>query len=264
MCLLVFAWQVDGPDGLTVAANRDERLDRAASPFGVLRPEDPKIVGGRDDVGGGTWLAVNEHGVVAGLTNRPSPGGRDPDKSSRGALPLIAAGGRTASDGVEALVRTIRTDRYNPALMLVGDRHSLFSVEVDPGHPVAVRPLGPGLHILENVPLGLPSPKVDRVRWLARAAADDGIPLWDALPAILADHRIPPVPGPDDPARTPTDAVERPAATRAACVHTDGYGTRSSTLVRVPTAPGGRPEVWVAEGSPCTTRFVDVSDRRGD
>jgi hypothetical protein len=44
-------------------------------------------------------------------------------------------------------------------------------------------------------------------------------------------------------------------------VHTDGYGTRSATLVRVPEAATGLPQMLVADGPPCTTPFVDVSDR---
>ena len=44
--------------------------------------------GGRDLMAGGTWLAVNDHGVVAGLTNKPAEEGRDPSKRSRGEIPL--------------------------------------------------------------------------------------------------------------------------------------------------------------------------------
>ena len=83
----MFAWKTEPGFPLVVAANRDERLDRPAHSLCVLREHAPRILGGRDDLAGGTWLAVNEHGVVAGLTNRPSPGGRDPTKRSRGELP---------------------------------------------------------------------------------------------------------------------------------------------------------------------------------
>ena len=89
VCLLVFVWQVETSHPLVVAANRDERLDRPALPFGVLQRGHPRMLGGRDELAGGTWLAVNEHGVVAGLTNRPAPEGRDPTKRSRGGLPLV-------------------------------------------------------------------------------------------------------------------------------------------------------------------------------
>jgi len=41
-------------------------------------------------------------------------------------------------------------------------------------------------------------------------------------------------------------------------VHTEEYGTRSSTVVLVP-AGSGRPHVEVADGHPCTHGFEDVT-----
>ena len=193
MCLLVFAWKTEPGFPLVVAANRDERLDRPAHSLCVLSEHSPRILGGRDDVAGGTWLAVNEHGVVAGLTNRPSPGGRDPTKRSRGELPLVLAGQRDAAAGVSELVRKVQPGQYNPAWLLVGDRESLFTIELASDLPPAVRRLSPGVHVLENVGLGEPSPKVDRMRSLLGAAASGAAPLWAILPSVLSDHTIPPV-----------------------------------------------------------------------
>ncbi len=47
--------------------------------------------------------------------------------------------------------------------------------------------------------------------------------------------------------------------TLAACVHTDTYGTRSSTMVSVPAVSGECPRVLVADGHPCTSRYVDAT-----
>ena len=257
VCLLLFSWQVEPSFPLMVAANRDERLDRPAQPSAILRDQHPRVLGGLDALAGGTWLAVNEHGVVAGLTNRPSPEGRDPTKRTRGELPLVLTGERTAGAGVEALLRRVRPEEYNPAWLLVGDRTALFYLALTREGPVTVVELGPGVHILENVPLDRPSAKSSHVGEMASRPGAPGGALWVRLPTILADHAIP---GPGAPgAPTPEQDAARDPATLAACVHTDGYGTRSSTLVRVPSAPGSRPEVLVADGAPCTTPFVDVT-----
>src|ERR1700721_53126 len=100
VCLLVVCSRVIPGFPLVVAANRDERLDRPASAITVLRENEPRILGGRDELAGGTWLAVNEYGVVAGLTNRPSALGRDPTRRSRGELPLVLASTESADHGV--------------------------------------------------------------------------------------------------------------------------------------------------------------------
>ncbi|HEX3981203.1 MAG TPA: NRDE family protein, partial [Acidimicrobiales bacterium] len=186
MCLLVFAWRTESASPLLVAANRDERLDRPAQPFGVLQDSDPRLLGGRDRLAGGTWLAVNDAGVVAGLTNRPSPGGPDRTKRSRGELPLMLAGHRSAEEGVTELVGRIHAGQYNPAWMLVGDRSSLFYVELADDRDPVVHPLPPGIHILENVALESPSSKVGQVRRRLATAAAAGEPLWPALRSVLA------------------------------------------------------------------------------
>ena len=223
---------------LVVAANRDERYERPAVAMAVHRSAGPRILGGRDLRAGGTWLAVNEHGVVAGLTNQPSPAGRDPSKRSRGELPLLLATHADAGEAVAAFVEECSPADFNPCWLLVGDRRSLFFVEVAGERPT-VRALGPGLHVLENRPLEAPSAKADHVR--ARlAAAEPRTELTDLLTSVLADHTAP----------------DRPLS--AACVHTDGYGTRSSVLVCVPH--DRHPEVWVADGPPCRHPFQDVTN----
>lgn len=254
MCLLVVAWQCDEQWPIVMGANRDEWLDRPSTAMTVLRDEGPRAIGGRDERAGGTWMSVNQYGVVCGLTNRPLPDGPDPTKQSRGRLPLIAAASRTAEDAAYRMAAEAGANRYNPAWLLVGDRRSLHFVEVGPGGSTAPRPLGPGLHILENAALGVPSVKVDHLRALLDGDRAPGETNWEALPALLGDHGVPEPPV--DGHRFP-DGRERLGATLAACVHADRYGTRSSTLVRV-GATARRPEVLVADGPPCVTPFVDV------
>ena len=258
MCLLVFSWQMSREHPLIVAANRDERFDRPAQSIGVLRDRNPRVLGGHDEVAGGTWLAVNEHGVVVGLTNRPSPGGRDLTKRSRGELPLLVANERSAEAGVAALTRTVLPGQYNPAWLLVGDRQSLYYVELTIDGPPSWRPLSPGIHVLENVALGEPSPKVDWVLSQMPAGELLGPALWTAMPTVLADHTVPSVEPVD---HVTTDGVVRQPATLAPCVHTDDYGTRSAALVRVPADPRESPDMLVADGPPCTTPFIDVAQQ---
>ena len=130
MCLLMVVSRLDPGVPLVVGANRDERLDRPATAVTVLRESAPRLLGGRDEEAGGTWLAVNEHGVVAGLTNRPSPEGRDPAKRTRGELPLALAAHRDAPSAAADFAARFSPDDYNPAWLLVGDRASLFAIDM--------------------------------------------------------------------------------------------------------------------------------------
>jgi len=242
MCLLVVASQLVAAEPLIVGANRDEILERPSTSITVLDEGPPRILGGRDELSGGTWLAVNEHGVCAGLTNQPLGEAKDPSKRSRGELPLALARHETAPDAVEALLGAYGPEDYNGSWLLVGDRNALFFVDFTGVGPASAVALPPGIHVLENRPLGEPSLKVDLVRAvLGRPVGGDEV--VDAFRRVLADHRIP-------------EGEERPNA--ANCVHLESFGTRSSCLVRV--ADGSDPpRMWVADGPPCATPYAEVS-----
>ena len=245
MCLLVFVSRLRDDLPLGVGANRDEQLERPAVPMEVLHGEGPRILGGRDLLADGTWLAVNEHGVVAGITNRPlAEQGRDASKRTRGELPIRLASFASARAAVDALVAETRPDDYNPAWLAVGDRESLFTLDVTEGEAPAVPEHPPGIHVFENRPPGTESPKVLRVRALLGRLDDLGEDdLVERLVGTLADHEIP-------------EGVEEPVRIAgAACVHGEAYGTRWSGIVTV--RPGdGPPTFRYADGPPCTARFT--------
>ncbi len=245
MCLLVVASRLVPGEPLIVGANRDEVLDRPATSITVLDVGPPRVLGGRDELSGGTWLAVNEHGVCAGLTNQPLGEAKDPSKRSRGELPLALARHRSAGSAVDAFLHAYRPADYNGSWLLVGDRTSLFFVDFTGAVPTAVS-LPPGIHVLENRALGEPSRKVDLVRE-ALAEPVDGDTVVAAFRRVLADHRIP-------------EGDERPNS--ANCVHLEGFGTRSSCIVRVPEG-GGLPLLEVADGPPCATPYEDAGELWG-
>jgi uncharacterized protein with NRDE domain len=241
VCLLVVASRLFPGEPLVVGANRDEILERPATPITVLDAGPPRILGGRDQLSGGTWLAVNEHGVCAGLTNQPLGDAKDPDKRSRGELPLALTGRESARAAVDAFLLAYRPDDYNGSWLLVGDRSSLYFIDfTGTTDPEAVA-LPPGIHVLENRALGEPSLKVDLARE-ALGSPVDGDAVVAAFRRVLADHRIP-------------EGDERPNA--ANCVHLEGFGTRSSCIVRVPDGVA-LPRLWVSDGPPCATPYVEA------
>jgi uncharacterized protein with NRDE domain len=269
VCLLIaLSGEVAGAP-LIVAANRDELYSRPSVTMTTLRSGPPRVLGGRDEVAGGTWLAVNEHGVLAGLTNQPSPLGPDPTKRSRGELPLAFTSYARADQAVAEVCAGLNPADYNPCWLLVGDRHSLFSVSLSGSGRPAVERLAPGTHILENSPLASPSAKTAQVARMVAAeraasaarravggqAGEDPVTAADALAAVLADHR-PALAQPAGPDARTDDRI-RPPAVSAACVHTPVYGTRSGLIVTV--LESGPPRLRVADGPPCEVPMQEVT-----
>ena len=81
MCLVIVAHRVSPEFPLVIAANRDEDHDRPTLPAHWW---DGEILGGRDALAGGTWLAMTRTGRFAAVTNlRAAPRAGAP---SRGEL----------------------------------------------------------------------------------------------------------------------------------------------------------------------------------
>jgi uncharacterized protein with NRDE domain len=235
MCLLVALSRVVPGVPLVVAANRDELLARPSVTMTVLRPAAPELVGGRDAVAGGTWLATGDHGLLAGLTNKPAS--RDPSRRSRGDLPLLAASQPTAADAAAHLVEHVRAEERSPAWMLLGDRRSLWYVDLTGSGAPPVLALEPGVHVLENSPIDVVTPKSAAVRARVESMAQlRAEALIEALFALLGSHER----------REGSSPLEAP------CVHAGLYGTRSSLVAWVPE--GAAPRVYWTDGPPCTTK----------
>src|SRR5438105_13771126 len=72
MCLLAIHFQVCDQAPLLIAANREEYYARPSLPP-AIQPGTPRVLCGIDARAGGTWLGVNEHGLVVAVTNRAKP-----------------------------------------------------------------------------------------------------------------------------------------------------------------------------------------------
>lgn len=226
---------------LVVAANRDEFYERPAVEPEPLGRGD--AFGGRDLRAGGSWLALGRAGIVVGVLNRRTEEPPDPACLSRGALCVELAEQPSLSAAVD-YVRARRAEDYNPFNLLVADPTGAW-VAQNRSSRIAVEKLTPGLHLLTN--LDLDDIECERISRSTHRFAElvpeylasrDRARLVDALHLILADHHT----AVDD--RKPTDQL---------CIHTPGYGTRSSSLVFM---DADRNTTFLhAGGPPCRTAY---------
>jgi uncharacterized protein with NRDE domain len=239
--LAIFFKEFDGCP-LLVAANRDERYDRPSLPPALLAGE-PKIVAGKDLTGGGTWLGVNQHGLVVGILNRriDEPAKAQPQLRSRGLLCLDLLRLRTGREAADFL--RCHKERYNPFTVVYVDPES-GGVAFNTAAEIQLRSLAPGLHVFSSAAeMESGSGKADRAFRLFRARAAEIAPgrgAWLAsLQSVLADHTTP------DRER-PRDSV---------CVHGDGSGTVSSSIIIFAAGPQPRFENYFCAGPPCRNAF---------
>jgi uncharacterized protein with NRDE domain len=146
VCLLALLYRQAPGAGILLAANREERFDRASEPP-ALQPGNPAVICGTDRVAGGTWLGVNQHGVLIAVTNRPTPLPPQ-DPRSRGLLCRDLLGHRTAADAATHAAGELAEGRYAGANYLCVDRES--AVVLEHGERLQTVRLEPGLHLLTN------------------------------------------------------------------------------------------------------------------
>ena len=137
MCTVVFLRRPDHRWPLILAANRDERIARPWQAPGRHWPDRPDVVAGRDELAGGTWLGLNHSGVVAAVMNREGSLGPDPEKRSRGELPLEALDHADADAAVEALSH-LDGAAYRPFNLVIADNRDAYWLKSTGGGPLAV------------------------------------------------------------------------------------------------------------------------------
>ena len=224
MCLILLALDVHPDYSLIVAANRDEFYDRPTARAGFWT-DAPWVLAGRDLKAGGTWLGVDRRGRFAAVTNYRQ-GQREGDAPrSRGHLVSDYLTGRTdARTHIAGVERD--AGLYNGFNLIAGDAGALFYCSNREG---AARELQPGVYGLSNHLLDSPWPKVTAGKSGLTALLKEGRELLPSLLELLSDSRQ----AADDSLPRTGIGPEWERLLSSAFIASDGYGTRSSTVVLV-------------------------------
>jgi uncharacterized protein with NRDE domain len=252
MCTLVILRRPGHAWPLLFAANRDEMLDRPWQPPARHWSDRPDVVAGRDELAGGTWLGVNDHGVGAAVLNRLGSLGPTTDKRSRGELVLEALDHADASAAADALA-DLDGAAYRSFNLVVADNCDAFWLRSTGTESLDVTPLPTGLSMITSGELNdTGSPRISNFFRQFRDASPPDIEAddWSAWEALLASRLYDAADGPNE----------------AMCIVTDhGYGTVSSSLIALPSpAYTELGYVWrFAPGRPSDTVFSPIGTKAG-
>jgi len=246
MCTIAILLDTVADAPLVLAANRDELYARPTRP-----PErsGAGVAGGVDVLSGGTWLAVRADGRFAAVTNQRALSTPPPGLRSRG----LAVRELVEAEDPDGYVAAIDPTRYASMNLVWGDARRVSIAYARHEGTLELERLGPGIHVLCNDRLGADGfPRAERLRAALGAVAGQSFAASrTAIERALGDHsrrslaEVPPSHLPPELARELT----------ATCIHSDHYGTRSATLFAA--APGRALHYLHADGSPCTTPFID-------
>jgi uncharacterized protein with NRDE domain len=223
MCLVAVAWRAHARFPLVLAGNRDEFHARPTAPAAWWE-DAAHVLGGRDLVAGGSWLAVSRAGRLAVIVNDPRRPPGPERQASRGHLVRdYVAGEKPSGRYLDAVA--VNESRYAGFLMVLGTPVQLRGFATSKAGAPHRWTLKPGVAAFSNSPLESPWPKVGWLETTVRHALADP----DAGPGALAEslfaalgRREPATAGPPEhpAAHTPFLADER-------------YGTRASTVITI-------------------------------
>lgn len=218
MCTVVILRRPGHVWPVILGANRDEMLNRPWLPPARHWEDRPDVTAGKDELAGGTWMGLNDTGVVACILNRHGALGPAAGKRSRGELVLEALDHPDAAAAAEALSE-ISPRAYRPFNMVIADNRDAWWVALA-DDKVRVRPIPTVISMFtageRNDPadprIGTYLPKFE-----VAPAPDPDASDWAAWQALLA---------------TTGGEGERAMSFRMP----NGFGTSSSSLLALPSA----------------------------
>jgi uncharacterized protein with NRDE domain len=246
MCTLVILRRPGHAWPVLIGANRDEMIDRAWQAPARHWSDRAHVVAGRDELADGSWLGVNDDGLVAGILNRMGSLGPAADKRSRGEIVLDALDHADADTAASALA-SLDGRAYRPFNLVVADANEAFWLRHDGG-------VAPVFH---EIPIGLSmftahernDPNSPRIRHNLQAfetanAPDPEGDDWHTWEELLASKEI----GAGDPRE-------------AMCIGSvGGFGTVNASLIALPRVNSeGISTIWrFADGPPDENSFEKV------
>lgn len=239
MCLVGIAFRVIPGCPALVFANREEAYSRPATQPQIQIGENDAAnwVGGVDLLAGGTWLAVNEHGLLVAVTNRSRRNVPESPRS-RGLLCRELAGLASVGTAEAEALRQLREFPFAGCNVILLDRD--LGVVIEAGDMVVTKPLDRGLQLITNGNLNAEyDPRIQRVRAELDAASLGTVQDWIAATIRLCgetgDGVLPPV-----------------------CLEGHDRGTVSSTIIAL-TEDIATCGYWHAAGPPSRTGYGELS-----
>ena len=187
MCLIVFSYQPDSETPLVLLAHRDEFTARPTARLHWWADQ-PDILGGRDLMAQGSWLAVHRNGRLAAVTN-VRRGAIVTDKRSRGEWISRHLLGHGAA--IDTAQQTRNADEYGGFNALFGHWQNgrLQLAYGSNRHPPQT--ISPGVYGLSNGHFDEPWPKVRQAKAILAALLAQNAPHPDWLAALKLTETAP-------------------------------------------------------------------------
>jgi hypothetical protein len=237
MCTIAILYRAARGTPILLAATRGERFDRPTQ-YPKIQSGMPRVVCGIDRQAGGTWLGVNQYGLLCAVANRRKSS-VPPQPRSRGLLCRDLLELRTAKEATAYAAKELKSGAYAGANFVCADAR--YAAVVHGGNKLEVVELSPGLHVLTGGNVDDPRDERHQLvrRMLTLQTLDSAVTFLAVASRVFA--------------RKPDSEGRR------GVVITEGeFGTVSSTLLSLPRKIQQAVYQYSA-GPPCDCPYDDLS-----
>tara|TARA_Y100001970_G_scaffold294373_1_gene452197 strand:- start:104729 stop:105475 length:747 start_codon:yes stop_codon:yes gene_type:complete len=247
MCTAIILRRPNHRWPLILAANRDEMRDRDWEAPGRHWNSCRQIIGGRDKVAGGSWIGINDYGLVAVILNRSGSLGPSKNQSSRGNVVVNALKYSTPSQAISTLLEK-GLDQYSGFNLLIADTSECLWLRHDTKSHPQVKNVQNGLSMITNRDLNDQTcPKISYYKNKFTSAKSPNIESGDLSDweKILSDDE--------------GNSSSR-AKNTAICLNTPDYGTVNSSIIGM-RIYNSRPQsvFFFCDGAPGSVKFRPVN-----
>ncbi len=147
MCTLLILFRPENKWPLILGGNRDEMINRNWLPPDKYWGKD--IIGGKDEVAGGTWLGLNKNGIVATILNRSNSLGVDNKKESRGNL-VIDVLKKNNMDDIISYLSSLNATNWRSFNLFIANNEKAIWVKNDNTKKLKLNYIDPGQHFIDS------------------------------------------------------------------------------------------------------------------
>ena len=251
MCTLLILYRPNNKWPLILAGNRDEMKNRPWLPPGKHWANYNGIIAGKDITAGGSWLGLNNSGLVATVLNRSNSLGPNTSKNSRGNLIIDILKNETL-DSALSYIKFLDNTKWKPFNLFIANNKKAYWIKSTEKDKISINIVPEGKHFLDSYGLN----NNESERYLNNKnkfeSLNDPNPEkaeWDEWINFLANKSYPK----DKPlaAMNITDKFKK------------NYGTLSSSIIALPADNGLnkniKPLFLFSDISPDNNKFYNIN-----
>jgi predicted transcriptional regulator len=152
MCTLLILYRPNNKWPLILAGNRDEMKNRPWLPPGKHWPNYNGIIAGKDITAGGSWLGINNSGLVATILNRPNSLGPNTSKNSRGNIIIDILKNETLNSALN-YIKLLDNTKWKPFNLFIANNKKAYWVKSSEKNKVSINIIPEGKHFLDSYDL---------------------------------------------------------------------------------------------------------------